>query len=143
MSQFTQLFAVAALAGGLAVVGMQPASETPKPAQVSGVAKPSPPIRSSEHRKVHRPAPKVARQSKREWKAIPGVRPIPPIAKEEKRRERVKVKKQRAAAVQQRRPTADECAQMRSAGRALVTAGGRLRGYSDDQINRALRDCGL
>jgi len=44
---------------------------------------------------------------------------------------------------QQRKPTAAECAQMRSYSRTVVYAGGRVRGYSDDQIARALRDCGL
>jgi hypothetical protein len=52
-------------------------------------------------------------------------------------------KKPRADVSRQRRPTADECTQMRGAGRTVVKAGGRLRGYSDDQIERALRDCAL
>lgn len=47
--------------------------------------------RPADHRKVHRPAPKVA---KREWEPIPGVRPLPSIAKPEKR---PSIKKQRIA----------------------------------------------
>lgn len=90
MSQLTQLLAVAALAGGLYAVAGQPA-RAPKPGapEVAAVAKPAPIARSTDHRKVHRPTPKVA---KRKWEPIPGARPIPPIAKEEKRRERPKAK---------------------------------------------------
>lgn len=53
------------------------------------------------------------------------------------------VKKARPAASRQRKPTAEECATMRAVGRTVVKVGGRSRGYSDSQIERALKDCGL
>ena len=95
-SQFTQLLAVAALAGGMFVVAggqqtraPQTAAVVHKPAQTAPVTKFAPPQRSSDHRKLHRTAPKIA---KRKWEPLPKIKPIPPIMKEEKRRERVKVK---------------------------------------------------
>ncbi len=132
------LVILAALTAGMYVVAGQP-QRAPKPGvpAVTAVAKPAPVIRSSDHRKVHKQSPKVA---KRKWEPLPTIKPIPPIAKEEKRG-RAPVKKQRVA--QQRRPTTDECAQMSSFGSAAVKLGGRLRGYSDAQVNRALRECGL
>lgn len=57
--------------------------------------------------------------------------------------EKVIVKKPRAVVIRQREPTTDECEQMRFYGRTVVKAGGRARGYSGGQIERALRDCNL
>lgn len=103
------------------------------------VAKPSP-TRSIEHRKVHRPAPKVA---KRKWEPIPGVRPIPPIAKQEKRRERPKVLQTK----QKRGPTAKQCADLGAGinkyGMTIVRAGARVRGHSDEDFDWARQRCGL
>lgn len=111
----------------------QPVPVTPMPA-----AKPKA-TRSIEHRKVHRPGPRMV---KREAAPLPRVRAPAAILKDEKRA-RFTVKKQRVAGRQQRKPTANECARMTSAGRAVVTVGARLRGYPDDVVQRALRDCGL
>lgn len=50
-------------------------------------------VRTKTHRQQHRPAPKITKHT---WEPIPGVRPIPPIAKPE-RKERPTIKRQRAA----------------------------------------------
>lgn len=115
-----------------------------KPQQRAPVFVPMPaakpkPARSTDHRKTHKTAPKIA---KRESWPLQKMKKPAPIVQPEKRA-RDAVKKQRAAVRQQRKPTASECAQMRSAGRSLVVAGARIRGYPDHVVDRALRDCGL
>lgn len=54
----------------------------PKPAMMDEPTVSPHPARSSVHRKLHRTAPKIARH---QWQPIPGVRPLPPIMREEKR----------------------------------------------------------
>lgn len=66
-----------------------------------------------------------------------------PQAKPQPKPEKAVARKPRAVVNRQRKPTTSECAQMHQYGRSVVKAGGRLRGYSDHQIERALRDCGL
>lgn len=96
-----------------------PVCPAPPPKAAEPATAPEPPV---EKPAPPPPPPKVA--------AKPAAKPEP-------------AKKPRAAAPRQRRPTIAECEQMRGAGRSLVMAGGRLRGYSDQQIERALRDCGI
>ena len=74
---------------------------------------------------------------------LPQSRPKVEAKPEPRKSEKAVTKKPRTVVSRQRRPTAKECEQMHAAGRMVVKAGGRLRGYSDDQIDRALRDCGL
>lgn len=84
-SKFTQLIAVAALAGGMYVVaGGQPQRAAPPPVSVvTPAAKSAPPTRTNVHRNTHRPIPKSAKR--KVWPKLPSVKPIPPIAREEKR----------------------------------------------------------
>lgn len=80
-----KMVAIVALAGAayLATAAPQPEPPPPKPGVSAPVAKPAPPQRSTSHRKVHRTAPKIA---KRKWEPVPGVQPVKPIMKEEKRK---------------------------------------------------------
>lgn len=103
-----------------------PVEVAPDPAPVAPVIEEKPdsaPVAPVEAKPLPPPKPKAA--------AKPKPKPEPTV------------KKPRAEVPRQRRPTADECNQMRSAGRSVVKAGGRLRGYSDAQIERALKDCGF
>lgn len=74
--------ALAAYAAGAAMVAKP---MPPKPGNADTVtvaAAVTQAVRSSQHRRVHRTAPKVA---KRKWEPVHGVRPVAPIMREEKR----------------------------------------------------------
>lgn len=93
------------------------------------------------------PRETVAPPEKKEV-VIPRMRVPPPIMQPEKKRkkkraERAERPKLKRVAGQQRKPTANECARMKSAGRQAVILGGAGFGYSTAQVERALRDCGL
>lgn len=97
--QARQLFAVALLSGGMFALTSTPkppeqVAVMHKPAQAAPVATPQPPQRSTEHRKQHRPVPRLP---KREFTPIPRIRPIAPIMREEKRARPKQEKRQRVA----------------------------------------------
>lgn len=66
--------------------------------------------------------------------------PRPKVEAKPSKPEKAVARKPRIAVSQQRKPTADECAKMRKYGRTVAKT---LSSYSDDQIERAFRDCGL
>jgi hypothetical protein len=118
------------------VADAAPAEAAPAVAAQPVVPEPPAQVEPAPVETVPMPAPRLAI-------AKPDPQPKPQPKASPKPEKDAHAKKPRAAASRQRKPTADECAQMRAAGRTIVNAGGRLRGYSDDQIDRAWRDCGF
>lgn len=152
MSQITQLIALAALVGGLLLIG-RPQQAPPPP--VTTVEEPAP-TRTRVHRDVHRVVPRLP-------EAPPDVATPPPPkpalakkrvktdkrerAKTDKRETRKPEKRERPKAAKQRSITASECRQLRGAvakyGYTVVLAGAFARGHSEEQLNQALAACGI
>lgn len=97
--------------------------------------------RASAPVEVRHVAPVKVVEPKPVVEAVPLPRPRPKA--EAKPKHKGIAKKKPRVVHRQRRPTSGECQQMRNAGRPAVKIGGRIRGYSAAQIDRALRDCGL
>ncbi len=95
--------------------------------------------RASAPVEVRHVAPVKVVEPKPVVEAVPLPRPRPKVEAKPK----PKAVKKKTRVHRQRRPTSGECQQMRNAGRPAVKIGGRIRGYSAAQIDRALRDCGL